>query len=150
MTDAPPLDRPLYGATPVQALSRFWRNYAVFSGRASRSEYWWMALWGFVIACVLTVPAVTLGIATASDPSDGPGPGGVPFLIAILLFGLAAFVPAISISWRRMHDIDLPGPLWFIRLFPYIGDLVWIVLAALPSKPRGARYDLPGLAPTVS
>ena len=40
----PPLELPYYGAPPVEAVKRVFQKYAVFSGRASRSEYWWWAL----------------------------------------------------------------------------------------------------------
>ena len=39
-----PLDRPYPGCPPLQAIERLFRNYAVFSGRASRSEFWWPML----------------------------------------------------------------------------------------------------------
>src|SRR6218665_2902761 len=42
---ATPLWAPLYGATMRQAWTRFWKKYATFSGRASRSEFWFAYLW---------------------------------------------------------------------------------------------------------
>src|SRR5690606_38150819 len=48
------LNRPLYGATMAQAFTRFFKNYANFTGRASRSEYWWMAL-SFALAYIAFV-----------------------------------------------------------------------------------------------
>jgi hypothetical protein len=43
--EAPPaLSQPLYGASIVQAITRFFKKYATFSGRASRSEFWWAYL----------------------------------------------------------------------------------------------------------
>ena len=38
------LTLPLRGATIGQAVTRFFKNYATFSGRASRSEFWWWSL----------------------------------------------------------------------------------------------------------
>jgi hypothetical protein len=49
-----PLDKPLYGATFGQAISRFFKKYATFSGRASRSEYWWWVLASAIISAVLS------------------------------------------------------------------------------------------------
>src|SRR6185312_8282818 len=48
-----PLDQPLYGASFGQAIKRFFTKYATFSGRASRSEYWWVQLFNFIIVAVL-------------------------------------------------------------------------------------------------
>ena len=39
-----PLDAPLRGATFGQAFTRFFKKYAIFHGRASRSEFWWWFL----------------------------------------------------------------------------------------------------------
>ena len=49
----PSLSQPLYGASIGQAITRFFKKYATFSGRASRSEYWWVYLMNSVIGMVL-------------------------------------------------------------------------------------------------
>jgi hypothetical protein len=75
------LDRPLYGATMGQAFARFWKKFAVFTGRASRSELWWMALIGLIVEIAFTVLDLAL---TGGDPSaalDLLGPGGIMSLI---------------------------------------------------------------------
>lgn len=58
-----PLDQPLYGATIGQAFVRFWKKYVVFSGRASRSEFWWAVLITTIIGVVIEV----IGIAAGGD-----------------------------------------------------------------------------------
>jgi hypothetical protein len=42
-TSSPPLAWPRYGIGFVDAIKRAYKKYATFSGRASRSEYWWFA-----------------------------------------------------------------------------------------------------------
>ena len=62
---------PQYDATIGQAASRSWREFAVFSGRASRSEYWWWALIAFVIAFALQlVGSLVFGGGLFLDPTD--------------------------------------------------------------------------------
>lgn len=51
-TMVPPLNKPYYGCPPQEAVTRFFRKYVVFSGRASRSEFWW-AILGYVIVSVV-------------------------------------------------------------------------------------------------
>ena len=51
-----PVGQPLYGATFGQAIKRFFRGYVVFSGRASRSEFWWAMLFTFLISLVVQIP----------------------------------------------------------------------------------------------
>lgn len=53
---AVPVGQPLYGAPFGAAVRRFWRGYVVFSGRASRSEFWWAFLFVSIIGIVAQVP----------------------------------------------------------------------------------------------
>src|SRR4051794_17713464 len=48
-----PLSQPLYGATIGQAVRRFWKKYVTFTGRASRSEFWWWYLVAVLVSIVL-------------------------------------------------------------------------------------------------
>ena len=145
----PPLDQPLYGATLPQAVSRFFRKYATFSGRASRSEYWWVYLFIILVAIVGGIGVGVLGNATqtATDAAARqPGAGALIFGVPLIVFSLAIIVPAIALHVRRLHDVNLPGPLYLITLVPYLGGFVLLILAILPSNPAGARFDI-GAAP---
>jgi len=139
-----PLDLPLPGAGPVLAVKRFYQNYAKFSGRASRSEYWWVVA-AFALAwVVLGGAALATGSATATTNSQGalvPGSGIVPFLVLLGILGVASIVPGIAVTVRRLHDANFPGLLYLVAIVPYIGSLALLVLSALPSKPAGARFD---------
>lgn len=138
------LDLPYYGIGFVGAIKRAFQKYARFDGRASRSEYWWYALFNFGVVMVLYVLGIVLGLATGSNvTSDGGnlGPAFWPFAVLIVIFVLVSIVPGISITMRRLHDQDLSGWLVLLSLVPNVGSLVLMILALLPSKPSGARYD---------
>lgn len=141
-----PLWAPLYGAGPVAAVKRFFQKYADFSGRASRSEYWWVVLANTVLYIVLGIVGFLAGIPGSTTDYDGtmnPGPGFIPFgfVFAVLLFG--TIVPFLSLGARRLHDIDLSGWLQLINLVPYLGGFVLFILSLLGPKPAGARFDRP-------
>jgi uncharacterized membrane protein YhaH (DUF805 family) len=143
---AAPLWAPLYGAAPVVAVKRFFQKYADFTGRASRSEYWWVVLANTVLYMVLGIVGFLAGIPGSTTDSDGtmnPGPGFIPFgfVFAVLLFG--TIVPFLSLGARRLHDIDLSGWLQLINLVPYLGGFVLFILSLLGPKPAGARFDRP-------
>lgn len=131
-TDPRDLTLPLYGATLSQAVSRFFRSYARFSGRASRSEYWWVQLAVAVVAlfCVAIV-------AVAGDPSAL----GRMSLVPVAVFVLVCVVPSWALLVRRLHDADLSGWMSLLVLLPYIGSVFPIVFGVLPSKPLGDRFD---------
>ncbi len=74
------------------------KKYAVFSGRARRTEYWMFILFNVIISIVLGVLEGLVG---------GPG-------ILSTLYNLAVLIPAIAVGVRRMHDTDHSG--WWLLL----------------------------------
>ncbi len=139
-------DSPLVGASPWQASLRFWKRYPVFTGRASRSEFWWWALVNAVITLALLAIGravdVSSGITAGfwvGDLSEPPAWGAQSILYGV--WGLATIIPGLSLGARRMHDTDHSGWWQLITLFPFFGWFFFIWLAAQPSDPSGARYD---------
>jgi uncharacterized membrane protein YhaH (DUF805 family) len=87
------------------------KNYAVFSGRSRRKEYWMFFLINLIIAIALGVIESILGI---------PGIlGGI--------YSLAVLIPGIAVSIRRLHDTDRTGWWLLIGLVPLVGLIVLIV-----------------------
>lgn len=142
-TSAPPLDWPHYGIGFVDAIKRAYKKYATFSGRASRSEYWWFALYLTIVYLVLGTATAVAGIATSPDGGDTPGAlAALPGIPMILLL-LASIVPGIALSVRRLHDAGYSGWLYLINLVPYLGGLVLIIFLAMPTSPAAAKYGPP-------
>jgi uncharacterized membrane protein YhaH (DUF805 family) len=144
---AVPLSQPLYGATFGQAIGRYFRKYAVFSGRASLSEYWWVALLQAIISIVIFVVAVVVGAAGVTiDPNTGVahmGPGYGIVVAISTVWSLATLLPSLGLAWRRLHDGNRPGPLWFLVLIPFLGALLVLIFMLFNSDPAGARFDRP-------
>lgn len=84
---------------PHHALVECLRNYAVFSGRSSRSEFWLFVLF-VVLAVLLAVVIDNLLFGAAGSLSHRPF---TLLAIAVLL------TPALAAGWRRMHDAGRPG-----------------------------------------
>lgn len=137
----PTLARPHYGIGFGGAVRRGFSKYATFAGRASRSEYWWWALFTTVVLIALGIPALVLGSGTSPDGGRTPGPAGVPFLVVLGLFYLAVLVPSIALTVRRLHDGGFSGWLVLLGLIPSLGGLILLVLTLLPPSPNGGRYD---------
>lgn len=151
--DPDDLSRPLYGASFGQAVRRFFKSYAKFSGRASRSEYWWSRVFLIILFAapwlLYMVGAVALGIGGAlSDDGSASGTvaagfGGVLMVLGgllLLVVFCGTIIPSLAITWRRLHDADLAGPFYFLSLIP-VGDIVVLVFTILGSKPSGRRFD---------
>lgn len=140
-----PLDQPLYGASFGQAIKRFFKKYATFSGRASRSEYWWVQLFNAIIVGVLYAVATAMMVGSI-NPNTGEVTSaafGVPMLI-LGLYGLAVIVPSIAITVRRLHDANFSGFFYFLVFGFGIGGLALLIMNLLPSAPEGARFDADG------
>ena len=138
----PPLDWPHYGGGFLGAVKRAFQKYATFSGRASRSEYWWFTLFTFLAFLALGIPAGALGTATSTDGGQTPGPAGVPFLILLTVFYFAILVPSLAITVRRLHDAGYSGWLILLNLVP-VGGLVIFIFTVLGTSPAAAKYGPP-------
>ena len=137
----PPLDLPHYGIGLVDAVKRGFKKYATFTGRASRSEYWWWTLFTFVIYLVLGLVTFAVGTATSRDGGRTPGLLAMPLLIVFTVFFLGILLPTLAVTVRRLHDGGYSGLLALLFLLPYLGGLIIMIFALLPSSPAGAKYD---------
>jgi uncharacterized membrane protein YhaH (DUF805 family) len=141
----PPLWAPYYGAPFQAAVQRFFKKYAMFNGRASRSEYWWWALISIGVSIILNI-MIAAGSSTTSYGSTA-GPGTVIGGILALIWGLGTIVPSLALSVRRLHDVNMSGWMLLIALVPFLGGLALLVFMILPSNPAGQRFDRPVGAP---
>lgn len=139
--DKSALNPPLYGATFGQAVSRFFRKYATFTGRASRSEYWWVALLNGVVVAVLLIPAAIYAANTGA--ALGQGLVGALLQLLLMVYLLGTIVPSIAVTVRRLHDANFSGWLVLLHLIPSVGSVIVAILAILPTNPAGARFDKP-------
>ena len=91
-----------------EAISSCMRQFADFSGRARRSEYWYFSLFIWLVEA---------GVAAVF------GESGSLYSIATLVL----FVPQLAVSWRRLHDIGKSGALWFLNFIPLVGQIILLV-----------------------
>jgi len=75
------------------------KNYATFSGRAGRREYWYYFLAIVTVSIVLNIIGGLIGISILSS-----------------IFLFATLLPSIAVSARRMHDVEKE---WFFMLIPF-------------------------------
>ncbi|MEE3098525.1 MAG: DUF805 domain-containing protein [Pseudomonadota bacterium] len=125
-------------------------KYVTFSGRASRSEFWYFVLAALIatlaagiLDTILFGTAETATVSTgtteaASASVSGPAPIGTAL-------GVAVFLPMLAANWRRLHDIGRSG-LWC--LLPHAIGAMGLVLATLAAGVLGlaGSFDVTGLA----
>jgi uncharacterized membrane protein YhaH (DUF805 family) len=98
-----------------QAVKSCFSKYVTFSGRATRSEYWYwvfFATLGSIVA--LIIDTAVLGF----DPS-----GATPITS---IFDLVIALPGIAVGARRMHDMDRTA-WWLLLTLTGIGAIVLLI-----------------------
>lgn len=108
---------PILGIGFVDAIKRALNQYAVFHGRASRSEYWWFVLFTMIASLVLPF---------------------IPILGWIAI--LALVIPSIAVVVRRLHDTDRSGWWYLLVLIPLVGAIILIIFLVQPSQPGQNRF----------
>ena len=108
------------------------RDYAVFDGRSTRSEYWSFTLICFIISVVVAQFDIQTN-AWNQEYSIG---------VSSTIFGLAAFVPSLAVSWRRLHDSGKSGWMTLLWLIPIVGWIWILILLFTPSQDGDNGYGV--------
>jgi uncharacterized membrane protein YhaH (DUF805 family) len=87
-------------------------NYATFSGRASRSQYWWWTLFALIGSAALS--AIDNNLSAA--------------------FSIVIFLPSIAVAARRLHDIDRGGWWQLVAIIPVVGWIIMLYWLVQPPK----------------
>jgi uncharacterized membrane protein YhaH (DUF805 family) len=111
------------GANPMnllQAIASCFKKYATFSGRASRSEYWYWVLFLFLGRVVTLLLDAVIFHAPVNAPPGSQLFNGI--------FSLVILLPTFAVAVRRLHDVDRSG-WWLLTYLTIIGIiyplLVW-------------------------
>lgn len=113
------MDATNFGATKIptisfgQAVKNFYSKCFDFSGRARRSEFWWAQLYIVIATSIFSVI-----ISLISDKLVGLG------IALIIIYSIHIFLADLSLTIRRLHDIDKSGWVICVNFIPYIGSLI--------------------------
>ena len=103
------------------------KNYANFTGRARRKEFWFFSLAMFIAAIII---AIIDGIL-----------GTYPLFYTLLILG--TFVPSLAVGVRRLHDTGRSGWWYLICLIPLIGTILLIVWFATETTRENNQWGKP-------
>ena len=102
----------------AEAIKTCFVKYADFSGRASRSEYWYFSLFILLLSiCSEIIDPIIAGVPFL-EYDDYWGP-------ATLIVSTLTILPALGVSVRRLHDVDKSG-WWILIAFTFIGFILLI------------------------
>ncbi|QOW09224.1 DUF805 domain-containing protein [Kaistella flava (ex Peng et al. 2021)] len=109
------------------------RQYADFSGRARRTEFWMYALFNMIFAITAAVLDNILGLKFNEQ---------IPYGFIYLLYGLATFIPGLALAVRRLHDVGKSGWFYFIAFIPIIGAIWLLILFVTEGTPGSNLYGV--------
>lgn len=110
----------------TESIKSVFSKYATFSGRARRSEYWYFALFVFIVDLILSTVLGAISQKLGQTLSS--------------LFSLAILIPSLAVCCRRLHDIGKSGWLQLLALIPVVGWIILIIWAAKDSDPGENQY----------
>lgn len=121
-----------------EAVVSVFSKYATFSGRATRSEYWFFYLFNVIMCLGLVAVCAILG-AIFKDAAGAVG-GYTVGTILYWIYALAAFIPNLAVSVRRLHDTGRSGFNLFWMFLPIIGAILLLVYFVTASNPGDNAY----------
>ena len=129
----------------MEAVKTCFRKYAVFKGRARRSEYWKFVLFNLIVSAVF----MTLSMLLADRSGGG---NSFNFAYALMtVYSIAVILPSLAVMARRLHDGGRSAGFLFLILVP-IGQifvLVWLIQDGDPGdnqygpNPKSERKPTP-------
>ncbi len=122
----------------VEAVKSVFGNYATFSGRARRSEYWFFYLFNLITVFVFMIVASIIGAIFGGG--KGAAGGLAVGYVLYILYGLAAFIPSLAVAVRRLHDTNRSGWNLLWCLLPFVGGIVVLVFMVMDSTPGENQY----------
>lgn len=126
-----------YQVTFSDAIKRAFSYYCCFTGRASRSEYWWFALFNAIVSFVISFAS---GIIFVLVDDSGDPVSDIYANIPSYIYQLIVLLPSMGLCFRRLHDTGRSG--WNIcwGLLPCIGLIILIVYYCQESEPEENAY----------
>lgn len=102
-----------------EAVISGYRNAFVYSGRSTRSEYWWFTLFGVILSTLMVVGSITYAFSgVGANPTDKEAYAAFfkGMMYALIGCWIVVGLPGVALGVRRLHDIGRGG--------------VWMILAA--------------------
>ena len=123
----------------IDAYKNFFKNYAEFTGRSTRPDFWWVWLGNLILSIpfwiiyfyTVFLSAVMDSVSDSASEATFMVLGLVVIIYAI--FYLAILVPTLALSVRRLRDAGFHWAFIFLRFAP-MGGIALLILHAMPTK----------------
>ena len=105
------------------------KKYAVFGGRARRTEFWMYILFNFIFSMLAFCIDLAVGVAT-----------GFGFALLFFLYTVGSIIPSLTVTVRRLHDTGRTGWWMLIGAIPLLGAIILIVFYVQPGQSGPNQY----------
>ena len=116
----------------IEAYKKFWKGYVDFKGRSTPTDYW-LAYSAHVLIFFASYLLLAVFQRMAVDEISLLT-NEVIFLLIFFAYGVAAVLPGIALTVRRLRDAGYNWPCIFIPLIPFVGIFIFIFLLCQPTK----------------
>ena len=114
----------------IQAYKNFFKGYADFTGRATRSDFWWV----WLMNSILFLPLYIFWFQMALNDTEETDPIlGVAIISVYMILAIVLFTPSLAVKVRRLRDAGLHWAFIFLYFVP-MGGIALLVLLAMPTK----------------
>lgn len=114
----------------IQAYKNFFKGYADFTGRSTRSDFWWV----WLMNSILFLPLYIFYFQMALKDAGGTDPIlGVAIISVYMILAIVLFTPSLAVKVRRLRDAGLHWAFIFLHFVP-MGGIALLVLLAMPTK----------------
>ena len=114
----------------IQAYKNFFKGYADFTGRSTRSDFWWV----WLMNSILFLPLYIFYFQMALNDTEETDPIlGVAIISVYMILAIVLFTPSLAVKVRRLRDAGLHWAFIFLHFVP-MGGIALLVLLAMPTK----------------
>ena len=109
------------------------------NGRANLREFWYFVLFSIIFSFLISFFDVILLVVLGKEITDNS------LGILAIIYSILIFIPNITITVRRLHDVNKSGwnLLWYITI---IGGLFILILNVLKGTAGDNKYGPPSNA----
>lgn len=103
-------------------------KYIIIDGRSSRAAFWYFILANLLISLILLFADSILQNILGTNQ------------LLRAVYTIFIFVPTVTLSVRRFHDIGKSGWWYLINLIPVLGFIIYLYFMCQPSQPSVNAY----------
>lgn len=107
-------------------------QYADFSGRARRTEYWMFTLYNIIFGFIAAIADISTGLNFENQQ----------YGLFSSLYALAVFIPGLAVAVRRLHDTGRSGKYIFLALVPLAAVMLLMAMTLLIQDAETQRFLL--------